>query len=82
MGNDHFPTANEIAYQDAEHPLLGIGERCFISNAIIDKNVQIGNDVRIVGGDHLAEGKHDFFYVMDGIVILPKGAVVPDGTSI
>ena len=82
MGNDYFPTANEIAHQDAEHPLLGIGERCFISNAIIDKNVQIGNDVRIVGGAHLAEGKHNFFYVMDGIVILPKGAIVPDGTSI
>lgn len=82
MGNDYFPTASEIAQLDAEHPLLGIGERCFISNAIIDKNVQIGNDVRIVGGPHLSEGKHGFFYVMDGIVILPKGAIVPDGTSI
>ena len=82
MGNDYFPTATEIAQKDARHPLLGIGERCYISNAIIDKNVQIGNDVRIVGGSHLSEGKHNFFYVMDGIVILPKGAVVPDGTSI
>ena len=44
----------------------------FFSNCIIDKNVSIGDDVRIVGGDHLPDGDHKYHYVRDGIVIVPK----------
>jgi glucose-1-phosphate adenylyltransferase len=82
MGNDHFATEDELTSQTNEQPLMGIGQRCFISRAIIDRNVRIGNDVRIVGGSHLEDGKYEKHYVVDGIVIVPKGEVIPDGYSI
>lgn len=82
MGNDYFPSADELSQHRADYPVLGIGQRCFVSNAIVDKNARIGDDVRIVGGPHLKDGKYETHFVTDGIVILPKGTVIPDGTSI
>lgn len=82
MGNDNFPTRNDLDKQSKDRPLMGIGQRCYISRAIVDKNVRIGNDVRIVGGSHLEDGKYDKYHVVDGIVIIQKGTVIPDGFSI
>ncbi|MFO7799492.1 glucose-1-phosphate adenylyltransferase [Rhodohalobacter sp.] len=82
MGNDNFPTPNDLDKQSGEMPLMGIGERCYISYAIVDKNVRIGNDVRIVGGPHLEDGEFEHHHVVDGIVIIPKGTVIPDGYTI
>ncbi len=82
MGNDYFPTRRDIESQSPDKPLMGIGQRCYISNAIVDKNVRIGDDVRIVGGSHLEDGKYDKHYVVDGIVIIQKGTVIPNGYSI
>ncbi len=82
MGNDNFPTPDDLDKQSREMPLMGIGQRCYISHAIVDKNVRIGNDVRIVGGSHLEDGEYDHYHVVDGIVIIPKGSVIPDGFSI
>ncbi|WP_083750112.1 glucose-1-phosphate adenylyltransferase [Rhodohalobacter halophilus] len=82
MGNDNFPTPDDLNKQSSEMPLMGIGQRCYISRAIVDKNVRIGNDVRIVGGTHLEDGEYDKYHVVDGIVIIPKGTVIPDGYSI
>jgi glucose-1-phosphate adenylyltransferase len=62
-------------------PLLGIGRNCFIKNAIIDKNVRIGDDVYIS-----PEGKEDcetdMYVIRDGIIVIPKGTVIPSGTKI
>ncbi len=82
MGNDNFPTPDDIDRQSGEMPLMGIGQRCYISYAIVDKNVRIGNDVRIVGGPHLEDGEFEHHHVVDGIVIIPKGTVIPDGYTI
>jgi len=83
MGSDRYQTLDEINEASrAGIPLLGIGDRCYINNAIIDKNSKIGNDVRINGGAHLAEGDYGFYVVKDGIVVVKKGAIVPDGTVI
>ncbi len=82
MGNDHFATQDDFNNKSDNLPLMGIGERCFISNAIIDKNVRIGNDVRITGGNHLEDGEYEKHTVVDGIVIIQKGTVIPDGYSI
>lgn len=82
MGNDFYQSKNFIENASGDNPSMGIGRRCYISNCIIDKNVSIGNDVRIVGGDHLPDGDHEYHYVRDGIVIVPKGMVIPNGTSI
>lgn len=82
MGNDFFQSQQEIEQSTDENPPMGIGQRCFISNAIIDKNVKIGDDVRIAGGDHLEDGEYEHYHVVDGIVIIPKGEVIEDGTKI
>ena len=82
MGNDFFQSRDEIEQSSNDNPPMGIGERCFISNAIIDKDVKIGNDVRIAGGDHLEDGEYGNYHVVDGIVIVPKGEVIEDGTKI
>jgi len=78
MGNDYFTSREDLANRTTKNPLMGIGERCFLSRTIVDKNVRIGNDVKIVGGDHLEDGKYDKYHVADGIVIIPKGKVIPD----
>ena len=63
-------------------PKLGIGERCHIKNAIIDKNCRIGNDVRInVGGD-LADTDHQLYVIKNGIVVIKKGAILNDGFTL
>lgn len=79
MGNDYFTTRDDIANKNSDMPLMGIGERCFLSRTIVDKNVRIGDDVKIVGGEHLEDGKYDNYHVADGIVIIPKGEIIPDG---
>lgn len=82
MGNDHFASIDDFERQADGKPLMGIGQRCFISKAIIDKNVRIGNDVKITGGSHLEDGEYDKYSVVDGIVIIQKATVIPDGYSI
>lgn len=80
MGNDYFETIAEINTARAQgHPVLGIGDRCYIKNAIVDKNVRIGDDVRINGGHHLENCDHALYTVKDGIVVVKKGAIIPNG---
>ncbi|HEX7845801.1 MAG TPA: glucose-1-phosphate adenylyltransferase [Chitinophagaceae bacterium] len=80
MGGDYYETLPEINHAHAKGiPLLGVGDRCYIKNAILDKNVRIGNDVRINGGTHLDNQDHALFTVKDGIVVVKKGAVIPNG---
>ena len=80
MGSDFYETLVEIQH-DADHglPKIGIGDRCYIKNAIVDKNCRIGNDVRINGGNHLPDDDHSLYTVKDGIVVIKKGAVLPNG---
>lgn len=83
MGDDYYQTLEEIkASQSRGVPPIGIGERCYIHNAIVDKNCCIGNDVRINGGAHLPDGEHELYTVKDGVVVVKKGAVIPDGFTI
>lgn len=82
MGNDYFQSREEIENRDNGQPAMAIGQRCFISNAIIDKNCRIGDDVRIAGGDHLEDGDYGEYHVVDGIVVVPKRSLIPDGTKI
>jgi len=80
MGTDFFETLDEMNNSERNGlPKLGIGERCYIKNAIIDKNCRIGNDVRINGGPHLPNGDHSLYTIKDGIVVVKKGAVIPNG---
>ena len=80
MGTDYYETLEEMNSAKSNGlPGLGIGERCYIKNAIIDKNCRIGNDVRINGGKHLSNSEHLLYSIKDGIVVVKKGAVLPDG---
>jgi glucose-1-phosphate adenylyltransferase len=78
MGSDYYETLQEIENNSIDI-LMGIGQRCFIKNAIIDKNCRIGDDVRINGGNHLEDVETDLYVVQDGIVVIKKGAVIPRG---
>jgi glucose-1-phosphate adenylyltransferase len=83
MGNDYYETLEQMAeHRQNNSPLMGIGERCFIKDAIIDKNCRIGNDVRINGGKHLANIDHELYTAKEGIVVIKKGAVLPNGFTI
>jgi len=83
MGSDKYQTLEEIQEdKDNGKPMIGIGDNCTITNAIVDKNSRIGNDVTINGGDHLEDGDFDLYTVKDGIVVVKKGATIPDGTQI
>lgn len=80
MGTDFYETLDDMNMSVSNGlPKLGIGERCYIKNSIIDKNCRIGNDVRINGGKHLANTEHQLYTIKEGIVVVKKGAVIPDG---
>jgi glucose-1-phosphate adenylyltransferase len=80
MGNDFYETLSEMeSNKEKGLPLIGIGERCYIKDAIIDKNCRIGNDVKIIGGKHLPNSDHPLYSVKDGIVVVKKTAVLPNG---
>ena len=80
MGSDFFETMEDMKNSTSRGiPKIGIGERCYIRNTIIDKNCRIGNDVRINGGIHLENADHSLYTVKEGIVVVKKGAILPDG---
>jgi glucose-1-phosphate adenylyltransferase len=80
MGSDSYQTYEEVTSR-TKIP-KGIGKRCFIKNAIIDKNCCIGNDVRINGSMHSKDTETDTYVIRDGIVVIKKGAIIPNGTVI
>lgn len=83
MGSDFYETLDEInADQQNGIPLLGIGQRCHIENTIIDKDCRIGNDVKIIGGTHLQDTDNNLFAIKDGVIVIKKGAVLPNGFTI
>ncbi|GAB4241519.1 MAG: glucose-1-phosphate adenylyltransferase [Candidatus Methylacidiphilales bacterium] len=83
MGSDYFES-NESLAANAQlgRPPIGIGANSLIDGAIIDKNARIGRNVTIRAAGKTADVDHDFYHVRDGVVIIPKGAVVPDGAVI
>ena len=90
MGADYYEETHPATAGD---PPLGIGENTVVTQAIVDKNARIGSGVVIS-----PEGKPDkcdgpihrssdgrerpMWHIRDGIVVVPKGAVIPDGTWI
>lgn len=81
MGSDYYESLEEMD-RNKIPILMGIGKRCFIKNAILDKNCRIGDDVRINGGNHLEDIETDTYMVKQGIVVIKKGATIPKGTVI
>lgn len=83
MGSDYFESEDSIAEnQKAGRPRIGIGKNTFVENAIIDKNARIGSDCVITPAGKAENLDHPMYYIRDGIVLIPKNGVVPDGTKI
>ena len=63
-------------------PNIGIGRKCLIQNAIIDKNARIGDNAVIANTKNVDNFDSDNYYIRDGIVIVPKDATIPPDTVI
>jgi glucose-1-phosphate adenylyltransferase len=63
-------------------PPIGIGQGTTIEQAIVDKNARIGDSVRISPAGKPANFDGPNFYVRDGIVVVPKNAVIHSGSEI
>lgn len=81
MGNDSYESLEEVSNKHIDI-MMGIGDRCYIHNCIVDKNCRIGDDVRINGGKHIANIETDTYLVKDGIVVIKKDATIAKGTII
>jgi glucose-1-phosphate adenylyltransferase len=81
MGNDKYQTLQDIATNPTDIP-MGIGHYCHIEHAILDKDCRIGNNVVIKGGAHLPDTDAPEYVIRDGVVVVKKGAVLPEGTRI
>ena len=81
MGNDYFESLEDMVSQPELIP-MGIGNNCLIKNAILDKNVRIGNDVTIIGHESLENTDTATYTIVDGIVVVKKNVVIPNGSKI
>ena len=83
LGADFHETIDEIESAHARAvPPVGIGEGSVVTRAIVDKNVRIGRGVRIVNEAGVKDADGVGHHIRDGIVIIPKGGIIPDGTVI
>jgi len=83
MGADYYESREDLARnRDKGIPDVGVGRDCEIRNAIVDKNARIGHGVRLVNGNGVAAVTAESYSIVDGIIVVPKDAVIPDGTVI
>ena len=83
LGSDFYESQESVERHERNgQPRMGIGANCKIENAIIDKNARIGNNVTISPAGKPENVDHALYYIRDGIVIIPKGAIIPHGTVI
>ena len=85
MGADAYQSIEDMRRDLARGlPRVGIGEGTVIKRAIIDKNARIGSNARLLNeaGTTVADGPNGSYYIRDGIIIIPKSAVIADGTVI
>ena len=83
LGSDYYESEESVRKNESEgKPRIGIGANCKIENAIIDKNARIGNNVTISPAGKAENVDHELYFIRDGIVVIPKNAVIPHGTVI
>ena len=63
-------------------PKIGIGDDCEIRNAIIDNNARIGNRVKLINANNVAEEDTENYTIRDGIIVIPVNSIIPDDTVI
>jgi glucose-1-phosphate adenylyltransferase len=85
MGSDFFESLSEISWNiNNNRPHIGIGPGSVVKRCILDKNVRIGKNVRLVNADNVQEydDPNGSYFIRDGIIIVPKNATIPDGTQV
>ncbi len=83
IGADRYESAAEIAENQRRGlPNVGIGDGTVIQRAIVDKDARIGANVRIVNKEEVQDGEGPNFVIREGIVVIPKSAVILDDTVI
>ena len=85
MGADYYQTFEEMRSDAGQGlPRVGIGEGAVVKHAIIDKNARIGKNARLLNEAGVVEtdGPGGAYFIRDSIIIVPKNAVIADGTVI
>jgi len=83
MGSDYYESNASILKHEAEgKPRVGVGRNTRIENAIIDKNARIGDNCTISPAGKDKDVDHPLYFVRDGIVVIPKNGIVPNGVTI
>ncbi|QYO66566.1 glucose-1-phosphate adenylyltransferase [Leptolyngbya sp. 7M] len=85
MGSDFYESISELQWNlDGSVPNIGIGRNSHIRKAIIDKNVRIGKNVKLLNsrGVENEDCPNGSYYVREGIIIIPKNSLIPDDTEI
>jgi glucose-1-phosphate adenylyltransferase len=85
MGNDYYQTFEDMRLDISKNlPRVGIGEGTVVKRAIIDKNARIGKNARLLneGGVVEVDGQGGSYFIRDSLIIVPKNAVIADGTVI
>ncbi len=83
MGADYYETAEHFAKnRRRKRPNIGIGENSIVERAIIDKNARIGRGVHIRRHSPADDAQREDYTIRDGIAVIPKDAIIPDGAVI
>jgi glucose-1-phosphate adenylyltransferase len=77
MGNDYYNSQVKESKHLPSEPQ--IGENCIIKKAIIDKNVHLGKGVQLINKQKLTEYNGGNVFIRDGIIVVPRGVMLPDG---
>ena len=83
MGANFFESSEDMENNAKKGiPNVGLGDNREIRNAIIDRNARISSNVKLINADSIKERETDSYSIVDGIIVVRKNAVIPDGTVI
>lgn len=83
MGNTYYETVEQrMENRKNNQPSLGIGANCVIRNCILDMDIKIGDNVQLINKDNVNEIVTENYTIRDGVIIVPKKAVIPSNTVI
>lgn len=83
MGADYYESTKSLEENlRTGRPAIGVGANTIIEGAIVDKNTRIGKNVVIKAEGKSGSIDHPLYHFRDGIVVIPKDRIIPDGTVI
>jgi glucose-1-phosphate adenylyltransferase len=81
LGADYYEADSDAPANDGG-PAIGIGRHSVLDRVIVDKNARIGNEVRLTNEAGVQHADGDGYYIRGGIIIVPRGGVIRDGTAV